>query len=110
MCVCVCVYIYVCVCEYVSVCGAVLPCVIVPNSPMLFPPVCSDNGRGWQLNVSARDGEELSIKLIVASIETLRSKLERTALKDFQSKTVLSGLRRLSAQAGGINQAMTHLR
>ena len=56
------------------------------------------------------DGEQLSTKLIVASIEILRRKADQASQQKFRARTVLTGLRRLSVQKGGVNKAMEHLR
>jgi hypothetical protein len=57
-----------------------------------------------------RGDEELSTKLIIASIEVLRQKLDKRAQQQFRARTVLTGLRRLSIEKGGVDNAMKHLR
>lgn len=71
----------------------------------------SSAGNQWNINIGKKDGEELSTKLMVAAIEALRSKMDKSEKKKFGRKAILNGLRRRSIKAGGdMKSAMENLR
>lgn len=62
----------------------------------------SEDGNRWNVDIGKQDGEELSTKLMLAAIESLRSQMKDDAKKRFDRKSLFHGLRRQSAKVGGM--------
>lgn len=62
----------------------------------------SEDGNRWNVEIGKQDGEELSTKLMLAAIESLRSQMKDDAKKRFDRKSLFHGLRRQSAKVGGM--------
>ena len=69
-----------------------------------------DQSHGWNIKFGADDGEQLSTKLMMAAIESLRLKLKDEAKSAFRMRTVMGRLRRLSQQMGGVKPLFQELR